>query len=211
MTTLLIADPHPLTAETLARVLTCQHGFTVPADRPATGAALARALARHRPAVALVACALVGGPDPARGQAPSAAPPDTRILHLSPPEQTPDMEACRAAGAVGVVSQSLRVDAVVAAVRAVLSGQDPVVHGPPPPTSTVDHDDREPDPQVHLTPRQRQALQLVHQGLSTRAIATRLHLAPGTVDNHIQSCLKALGARSRREAVHLARKHGLLD
>lgn len=62
-----------------------------------------------------------------------------------------------------------------------------------------------------LTPRQRQVLGLLADGLPVKVVARRLGLAEATVRNHVRSVLAALGAHSQLEAVAVARKHGILD
>jgi len=51
-----------------------------------------------------------------------------------------------------------------------------------------------------LTPRERQALLLVGEGLTSREIGQRLGIAPSTVDTQVESAVRRLGARSRRQA-----------
>lgn len=60
----------------------------------------------------------------------------------------------------------------------------------------------------NITPRERDVLGLLADGLSTREIARALAVEPVTVRNHIQRLLQKLGAHSRLEAVALARQHG---
>jgi len=55
-----------------------------------------------------------------------------------------------------------------------------------------------------LTPRERDVLELLTEGLDGAAIAERLYLSPATVRNHIQHILAKLGVHSRVEAVALA-------
>jgi DNA-binding CsgD family transcriptional regulator len=50
-----------------------------------------------------------------------------------------------------------------------------------------------------LTGRQREVLGLLSEGLSNKAIAQKLHIAPGTVRLHVAAILRAMKARSRRE------------
>jgi|ERR1700733_6142518 PAS domain S-box-containing protein len=64
-------------------------------------------------------------------------------------------------------------------------------------------------PDLHLTPRQYEVLQMLEHGRSTRQIAEDLHLSPETVRNHIRHVLQALGVHSRLEAVTLARREQL--
>ncbi len=65
--------------------------------------------------------------------------------------------------------------------------------------------------QARLTPRQDAVLHLLAAGRSTDEIGDELGLARATVRNHVQAVLRRLGARSRVEAVALARERGLLD
>ena len=62
-----------------------------------------------------------------------------------------------------------------------------------------------PHPDLHLTPRQAEVLQLLERGRSTVQIAEELHLSRETVRNHVRHLLHALGASSRLEAVAVAR------
>ena len=55
-----------------------------------------------------------------------------------------------------------------------------------------------------LTPRERDVLHLLTEGLDGAAIADRLFVSPATVRNHIQHILGKLGVHSRVEAVALA-------
>jgi PAS domain S-box-containing protein len=60
-------------------------------------------------------------------------------------------------------------------------------------------------PELSLTPRQAEVLQLLERGRSTDQIAEELHLSRETVRNHIRHLLHAVGASSRLEAVAVAR------
>ena len=57
----------------------------------------------------------------------------------------------------------------------------------------------EADEPVPLTPRERDVAGLAARGLSSRAIAERLHLSARTVDNYLQSSYAKLGVRGRDE------------
>jgi PAS domain S-box-containing protein len=88
----------------------------------------------------------------------------------------------------------------------VVEGGDPyqavfgiAVVGPPRPASAV-----------HLTKRQSEVLELLSEGASTDQIAATLHLSKETVRNYVRQVLRALGTRSRLEAVALAHREGLL-
>jgi PAS domain S-box-containing protein len=61
-------------------------------------------------------------------------------------------------------------------------------------------------PPAYLTPRQVEVLRLLERGASTEQIARELHLSTETVRNHVRRLLKALGVRSRLQAVAAARQ-----
>ncbi len=61
-------------------------------------------------------------------------------------------------------------------------------------------------PELQLTPRQAEVLELLERGLSTRQIAGELHLSTETVRNHVRHLLRAIGAHSRLEAVAIANR-----
>jgi DNA-binding CsgD family transcriptional regulator len=64
---------------------------------------------------------------------------------------------------------------------------------------------------VALTIREREALLLMAEGTSTEEIGVRMGVTRNTVRNHVQRVLEKLGARSKLEAVAIARRAGLLD
>ena len=64
---------------------------------------------------------------------------------------------------------------------------------------------------VSLTPRQRQVLRLLADGVPAKVVAARLGLAEATVRNHIRAILAALDAHSQLEAVAQARRLRLVS
>jgi DNA-binding NarL/FixJ family response regulator len=61
-----------------------------------------------------------------------------------------------------------------------------------------------------LTPREREVLALVAEGLSNRQVGERLFVSTKTASVHVSNILAKLGAHSRTEAASLARRRGLL-
>ena len=61
-----------------------------------------------------------------------------------------------------------------------------------------------------LTDRERQALRLAGEGLSTAAIARTLSLSEGTVRNYLSDVITKLNAANRTEAARIARDKGWL-
>ena len=71
--------------------------------------------------------------------------------------------------------------------------------------------DRADPPLAELTPREREVLRLVIQGLTNRQIAERLVVSEHTVHRHVTNTLRKLELPSRTAAAALAVRLGLLD
>ncbi|GGC53686.1 response regulator transcription factor [Hoyosella rhizosphaerae] len=82
-------------------------------------------------------------------------------------------------------------------LRAIRTGPSPIDNGA--------------TPIQDLSPRELEVLRLVAEGLNNREIANALHLAEGTVKNHVSTVLLKLGARDRTNAVLRALHEGLLS
>jgi DNA-binding NarL/FixJ family response regulator len=67
------------------------------------------------------------------------------------------------------------------------------------------------DPVTSLTPRQREVLQLLAEGLIMKEIAARLGISVRTAEYHKYQMMEAIGVRSNAELVHFAIKHGLVE
>ena len=61
-----------------------------------------------------------------------------------------------------------------------------------------------------LTEKERQALRLAGEGMSTAAIAQRLFIAEGTARNYVSSAIAKLRVNNRTEAARLAHQKGWL-
>lgn len=65
------------------------------------------------------------------------------------------------------------------------------------------------DPLAGLTPREREVLGLIGQGMSNKAIGQRLGIAEKTVKNHVSNLLAKLGLGGRLQAALYARERGV--
>lgn len=61
-----------------------------------------------------------------------------------------------------------------------------------------------------LSPRQREVLELLSEGVGPRGIADRLGVSVPTARNHVAAVLHRLECHSQLEAVAAARRRGLL-
>ena len=65
----------------------------------------------------------------------------------------------------------------------------------------------EPDRLARLTDKQRECLRLVYAHLSSKEIAPRLGVEPGTVDQYIKAAMRILGVADRRAAARMLAEH----
>jgi DNA-binding NarL/FixJ family response regulator len=96
------------------------------------------------------------------------------------------------------------LEAALAAVLEGLTVSDPTLEAP-----SIDRLDLDRGGE-NLTPRELEVLSLIAEGLSNKAIASRLTIRESTVKDHVNSMLEKLGAQSRTEAVTLALRRGLI-
>lgn len=115
------------------------------------------------------------------------------------------------AGGAGLVLKSSRLEELETAVRQVAAGE--VAFGPGLLAGVLERltgRNRAPSG-VPLTAREQQTLVLLAGGASTDEIGEQLGVTRNTVRNHVQRILDKLNARSKLEAVAIARREGLLD
>jgi DNA-binding NarL/FixJ family response regulator len=141
--------------------------------------------------------------------------PPPRVLVLTTFELDEYVFGALRAGAAGFLLKDASRERLVEAIRVVHAGEallspsitrrliedyatrtDPIV----PPTALL----------AELTPREREALGLVAQGLSNSEIAARLVVTEATVKSHVGSLLAKLGLRDRVQAVVFAYEHGVV-
>lgn len=65
-------------------------------------------------------------------------------------------------------------------------------------------------PHATITGREKEILRILASGASTKKIATKLFISPGTVRNHISKILSKLGVHTRLAAVIAAQRRGLI-
>jgi DNA-binding NarL/FixJ family response regulator len=106
------------------------------------------------------------------------------------------------AGALGVVSKSEDTAEVLRAGYVVVRGKQ---HISPGMRSAVG-----PAESAEVTPRQRELLRLMADGLDTEDAASALGVSPETVKTHLRGVLSKLGASGRTEAVAIALRRGII-
>ncbi|MBN2314033.1 MAG: response regulator transcription factor [Sedimentisphaerales bacterium] len=138
--------------------------------------------------------------------------PNIRIIALSVHFDKHFVMEMLRAGASGYVLKSYLFDEVLRALKTVAAGQ----HYLSPKITEVVLDDyipliskTEKSSKEHLTARERQVVQLLAEGKSTKQIARQLHVSPKTVDSNRRQVMKKLGISSVAELTKYAIREGL--
>jgi DNA-binding NarL/FixJ family response regulator len=140
--------------------------------------------------------------------------PSVRILILSMHADEGYVQKALAAGAAGYLLKGSNKSELELALRTIASGQTYL-------TPAISHSIvaalsriGEPTEQSRLsllTPRQREILQLVAEGNSTKQVAGRLGLSAKTIEAHRGAIMQRLGIRDLAGLVRFAIKEGLLS
>jgi DNA-binding NarL/FixJ family response regulator len=146
-----------------------------------------------------------------------AQSPELKVLVLSGLQDRQSVMRVLQLGAAGFVPKSMATDALVAAVRLVLSGGiyipsnlfEPMRCPGPLPGSTPRQFEVEPaSAGATLTERQKQVLRLLSRGMPIKEVCRELRLAEGTVKTHVTAIYRAFGASNRTQALLSARCNG---
>lgn len=135
--------------------------------------------------------------------------PQIQILMLSSSKEEDVIKSGIQAGAIGYVLKNISAEEMAEAIRSAARGQSTL--SPAVTQALVAATARPPEPEYHLTERERELLGLLVKGLSNPEIADRLTISLSTVKFHISSILAKLGASSRTEAVAMALEKHLVD
>ena len=145
-----------------------------------------------------------------------AAAPDTRVVILTTFEEDDYILGALKAGASGFLLKRTRAEELIAAIHTVAAGD--ALLSPSVTRRVIDRMASQPvigdatadERLAELTPREREVLELIAQGLGNREIAAALVVEETTVKTHVKRILAKLGLRDRVHAVILAYESGLV-
>ena len=201
---LVLADDHLVLRQAL-RALLEQRGLEVVADE-ADGSAAVAAVQRLAPDVAVldVAMPVLNGVDAAREIACIA--PECPVILLSGVDDTRFVREALKVGVKGFVQKSQGCDELVHAIEEVREGRLYVSPGAS--QAIVDGMSTPASDGSRLTPRERQVLQLVGEGKSTKQIAEVLHISVKTAEFHRGRLMKKLNVHDTANLVRYAIREG---
>jgi DNA-binding NarL/FixJ family response regulator len=128
---------------------------------------------------------------------------DVHVLILTVSEQEPDLLAALRVGAAGYLLKDMPPAELVEAVLLAGAG-DPRIPATMAGRVLSEVDARSMGAIEDLSPREREVLELMAQGLRNREIAERLFLSEATVKTHVRHLLDKLRLRNRAEAAAFA-------
>jgi DNA-binding NarL/FixJ family response regulator len=212
----LLVDDQELVRYGFRLVLEAAPGVVVVGEA-ADGAQAVGASERLRPDVVLMDVRMPGVDGIEATRRITRSLPDTRILILTTYDLDDVAFGALDAGAAGFLLKDTRPNDLVAAVRAVASG-DAVVSPRitaklleiATPHLGVRRDEGTEDALAALTGREREILVLIGRGETNGEIAAALHLSESTVKAHVGRVLAKLHLRSRVSAVIRAYELGLV-
>ncbi len=201
MIRLIVADDHAIVREGLVALLATADDIACVATAD-DGAAAVRLVERHRPHVVLMDLAMPGTDGVAATRAITERYPDVRIVVLTSFGDESRILAALDAGACGYLLKHVGPDELLDAVRAAHTGGAPLD-----PRAGRVLLDRRRRPGSTLTPREREVLRLVADGLANKQVGHRLGISERTVKAHLTRIMQCLGVSDRVRAAIWAREH----
>lgn len=205
---ILLAEDQTLMRQGLKTILDLEPGFQVVGEA-GDGATAVKFALQLRPDIILMDVQMPGQTGVEATAAICRAWPEAKIIILTTFDRDDYVFTGVRAGAVGYLLKDLPAPKLIETIRAVQSGE---VFIQPEIASralraTLHPTDGLIEP---LSDREREVLVMLAQGIANKEIADKLHIAEGTVKNHVSNILGKLQAQNRTQAADIARKRGLI-
>jgi len=144
------------------------------------------------------------------------ANPDFAALVLTASLDRTEHARAVEAGAAGILHKSADVDAILDATRRLGEGETLLSDDELVALLRLAGQNREEEVEARasieqITPREKEVLQKLAEGLSNKEIAASLHMSVDTERTHMMNILNKLGVHSRLQALVFAARHGLVE
>lgn len=212
MTTILLADDHPLILRGL-RDLFASYADLEVVGETTDGSGVVEAANYVRPNVLVMDLMMPGANGMEIIREVSLNQPGTQVIILSMHDDMAYVWEAMRSGAMGYVLKCLEGDSLVRAVREVTAGRRYLS----PPLSLHDLENYGEQVQQHgldpldmLTRRERQVLRLAAEGNTSGQIAQQLQIGIRTVESHRANILNKLELRNQSELVRYTIQRGIM-
>lgn len=202
MIRVLVADDYALIRDGLVQWLSCHDDIEVVGVADDGPAAVAKAL-DLMPDVVLMDLAMEGGNGVDATAAIAKATDRIAVIVLTTFLDATTVRRVFDAGAKGYLLKDTRPDALLEAIRSVYRGGMAVGPKVAPLLVNAPSD----DPASGLTPREREILRLIADGLGNKQIARLLTISETTVKTHCTNLFVSIGVTDRTQAAIWALKH----
>ena len=200
---LILVDDHPLVRDGLRARLDTVPGFAVVGEAGNADEALALAAA-HEPDLVLMDVGMRGMNGIALAALFHERYPGIRVLMLSMHDNVEYVTQAVRAGASGYVLKDSPGAEIIRAIGAVLDGKTYFSEGL---SARLIHASAMRDPIERLTPRERDILDQLAEGLSSKQIAQRNGLSVRTVETHRLNLKRKLEIEGQAELIKFAVEH----
>ena len=208
----LIVDDHPVTREGLRTALEFSEDLVVVVGEAASGEEAVERAAELTPDVVFMDVRMPGMDGIEATRRIREASPDTKIILITIDESRGAISEAIQAGVSGYLLKDASADALVDAAQKAVEG-GAVIH--PQLTRTfideVGMGEGESPTTAPLSKREREILQKVANGATTKEVAHDLGISPHTVKTHLERIFEKLGANDRAQAVAIAIRSGLVE
>jgi DNA-binding NarL/FixJ family response regulator len=213
MTSIVLADDHPVVRRGLRYMLEAEPGFSIVGEA-GDGLETVGLVERLHPDVLVLDLMMpsLSGVEVLRITRQRS--PDTRVVVLSFHSTNAFVAEALKYGATGYVLKGCTEENLLRAIREAAAGRR---YLSPPVTAValdayVQQAKSGPlDPHETLTAREHEVLQLAAEGKTNPEIAQRLHLSARTVENHRSNLMHKLGVHNQSELVRYALRHRLIS
>lgn len=200
MTSIVLADDETLLRKALAALLPLEADITVLAEA-ADGREAVAATLEHDPDVLVLDLEMPGLDGLSAIEQVRDVRPEQVILMLTRHARPGVLRKALTLGVRGFVSKAAEPAHIASVIRAMHKGQrwiDPDISA----LAVIDD--------CPLTEREIDVLRVTSEGYSVAAIASKLHLAEGTVRNYLSHAMQKTQTTTRHDAARYAREHDWL-
>jgi DNA-binding NarL/FixJ family response regulator len=205
MIRVLVVDDHPVLRSGLAQLLGQAQGVELIglAADGATGVQIAR---DEHPDVVLMDLEMPGLDGIEATRRIRASRPETQVVVLTSFSDRERILDALDAGAAGYLLKDAEPDDLLRGIHVAAAGEAPLA---PRAASALLAERRKARPAAELTPREREVLLMVAEGLPNKLIARRLEISEGTVKAHLTRIFERIGVSDRTQAALWAQRHRL--